>query len=267
MGKIIAVAVPKGGVGKTATAVNLAASFAVAEKKTLLIDFDPSGACSTYLGFDPDNFKGDIFDVLSFTTHISKVIHQTELNNLDIVPADFSNLEREERLNRLTSNTNIFRNILTSIELMVYDYIVIDCPPYLKGITTIALSASNSLLIPIKAGQFSISALKKIFKYVEFIKNSFNPKLKVEGILLTMYESNTKAWTLTKEKINENFGNYILKTVIPKNIAITESEFFSKPAVLFNVKAKGSIAYMQLANEIIQKDFPNGEIKDSISTN
>jgi chromosome partitioning protein len=147
---------------------------------------------------------------------------------------------------------------------MVYDYIIIDCPPYLKGITTIALAASNSLLIPIKAGQFSISALKKIFKYIEFIKNSFNPKLEVEGILLTMYESNTKAWNLTREKINEKFGDYILKTVIPKNIAITESEFFSKPAVLFNVKAKGSIAYLQLANEIIQKDS-SGEIKNSLS--
>ena len=267
MSKIISVAVPKGGVGKTATAVNLAASFAVAEKKTLLIDFDPSGACSTYLGFDSDNFKGDIFDVISFTTHISKVIHQTELNNLDIIPADFSNLEREERLYRLTNNTNIFKNILISNDLLVYDYIIIDCPPYLKGITTIALAASSSLLIPVKAGQFSISALKKIFRYIDFIRSSLNPNLKVEGILLTMYESNTKAWNLTKEKLNESFGDYILKTVIPKNIAITESEFFSKPAILFNVKAKGSIAYLQLANEIMQKNSQNGEAKNIITNN
>jgi chromosome partitioning protein len=133
MSKTIAVAVPKGGVGKTATAVNLAASLAVGEKKTLLIDFDPSGACSTYLGFDSENFKGDIFDVISFTTHISKVVHPTDLNNLDIIPSDFSNLEREERLGRLTTNTNIFKNILISNELVGYDYIIIDCPPYLKG--------------------------------------------------------------------------------------------------------------------------------------
>jgi chromosome partitioning protein len=256
MSKIIAVAVPKGGVGKTATAVNLAASLAVAEKKTLLIDFDPSGACSSYLGFDPDKFEGDIFDVISFKTHITKVIHQTDLNNLDIIPSDFSNLEREERLNRLTTNTNIFKNILISNELLIYDFIIIDCPPYLKGLTTIALTASNSLLIPVKSGKFSIAALKKIFKYVDFIRTSFNPKLQIEGILLTMYEPNTKAWILTNEKLYESYGDFLFKTIIPKNVAITESEFFGKPAILFNVKAKGSIAYLQLANEIIQKSSP-----------
>ncbi|MGA9295151.1 MAG: ParA family protein [Ignavibacteriaceae bacterium] len=265
MSKIIAVAVPKGGVGKTATAVNLAASLAVAEKKTLLIDFDPSGACSTYLGFESETFKGDIFDVISFSTHISKVIHHTDLNNLDIIPSDFSNLEREERLNRLTNNTNIFKNILISEELLVYDFIIIDCPPYLKGLTTIALAASSSLLIPVKAGQFSITALKKIFKYVGIIRNNMNPNLQIEGILLTMYEANTKAWTLTNEKLNESYGDYILQTVIPKNIAITESEFFSKPAILFNVKSKGSIAYLQLADEIIKKNFqPDNSQKNSV---
>ena len=213
------------------------------------------------------NLKGDIFDVISFKTHISKVIHQTELNNLDIIPSDFSNLEREERLNRLTNNTNIFKNILISDELLVYDFIIIDCPPYLKGLTTIALAASNSILIPVKAGQFSILALKKIFKYIGFIKSNLNQNLQIEGILLTMYEANTKAWALTNEKLHENYGDYILNTVIPKNIAITESEFFSKPAILFNVKSKGSIAYLQLANEIIKKSFPKNENKDTSVNN
>ena len=256
MGKTIAVAVPKGGVGKTATAVNLAASLAVAEKKTLLIDFDPSGACSNYLGFNPDNFQGDIFDVISFTTHISKVIHPTDLSNLEIIPSDFSNLIREERLNRLTTNTNIFKNILDADELKKYDFIIIDCPPYLKGLTTLALTASNSLLIPVKAGQFSITALKKILKYVDIIRLNYNPKLQIEGVLLTMYEAHTKAWAMTNEKLDEGFSDYLFKTIIPKNVAITESEFFSKPAILFNVKSKGSIAYLELANEIIQKNLP-----------
>ncbi len=257
MGKTIAVAVPKGGVGKTATAVNLAASLAVAEKKTLLIDFDTSGACSNYLGFNPDNFQGDIFDVISFTTHISKVIHQTDLSNLEIIPSDFSNLIREERLNRLTNNTNIFKNILNADELKIYDFIIIDCPPYLKGLTTLALTASDSLLIPVKAGQFSITALKKILKYVDLIKLNYNAKLQIEGILLTMYEAHTKAWAMTNEKLDESFADYLFKTIIPKNVAITESEFFSKPAILFNVKSKGSIAYLELANEIIQKNLPH----------
>jgi chromosome partitioning protein len=252
MRKIIAVAVPKGGVGKTATAVNLAASLAVAEKRTLIIDFDPAGSCSYNLGFLPGNIEGDIFDVISFTKHIAKVIHHTDLNNLDIIPADFSSFEREERLHYLTHNTNIFKNILNSQELMSYDFIIIDCSPALKGLTTIALSAANSVIIPVKAGQFSVSALKKMIKHIDFIKSSsMNQNLKIEGILLTMYESNTKAWDLTYNRINEKYGEYIFNTIIPKNIAITESEFYGKPTILFNAKAKGAMAYLQLANEII----------------
>lgn len=256
MRRIIAVAVPKGGVGKTATAVNLSASLAVAEKKTLIIDFDPAGSCSYNLGFFPGNIQGDIFDVISFTKHISKVIHNTDLTNLDIIPADFSSFEREERLHYLTHNTNIFKNILNSQELMNYDYIIIDCSPALKGLTTIALSAADSVIIPVKAGQFSVSALKKMIKHVDFIKSSsMNQRLKIEGILLTMYESNTKAWDLTYKRINENYGEFIFKTVIPKNIAITESEFYGKPTILFNAKTKGALSYLQLANEIIAKAF------------
>jgi chromosome partitioning protein len=260
MKKIIAVAVPKGGVGKTTTAVNLAASFAVAEKKTLLIDFDPSGSCTVYMGFTPEMINGDIFKVFSYAKSILQVIHKTDLPNLDFIPSNVASTELEERLERLTKNTYLFNNILSMEELSSYEYIVIDCPHYIKGLTTIALAAANSIVIPVKAGRFSLSALKRMIDYIESIRNTVNARLKVEGILLTMYESNTKAQNMTNDELNKNFGEYIFKTVIPKNIAITESEFFGKPSILFNAKAKGSLAYLNLAQEIIENSAKKGPV-------
>lgn len=254
MKKIIAVAVPKGGVGKTTTAVNLAASLAVAEKKTLLIDFDPSGSCTIYMGFTPEMIEGDMFKVFSYAKSIVQVIHKTDLPNLDFIPSNVTTSEVEERLERLTRNTYLFSNILSMEELGKYEYIIIDCPHYIKGLTSIALAAANSILIPVKAGKFSISALRRMVSYVNSIRNTVNARLKIEGILLTMYESNTKAQNMTNEELFSSFGEFIFKTVIPKNIAITESEFFGKPSILFNAKAKGSLAYLKLAQEIIERD-------------
>jgi chromosome partitioning protein len=254
MKKIISVTVPKGGVGKTTTAVNLAASFAVAEKKTLLIDFDPSGSCTVYMGFTPEKINGDIFNVFSYSKSIAQVIHKTDLPNLDFIPSNVTTNESEERLERLTRNPFLFKNILSLDELGSYEYIVIDCPHYIKGLTTIALAASNSILIPIRAGKFSLSALKRMMNYVKLIRDTVNARLQVEGILFTMYEPNTKAWVLTQEELLKNYNDLVFKTVIPKNTAITESEFFGKPTILLNAKAKGSLAYLSLAHEIISKN-------------
>jgi chromosome partitioning protein len=253
VGKKIAIAVPKGGVGKTTTAVNLAAAFAIAEKKTLLIDFDPSGACSVSLGFENEKLKGDIFQVMSFIKYIDSVIHQTELQSLDFIPCSINSGEIEERISRLTRNIYLFENILNQYILGQYDYIIIDCPPYLKGLTTVALTAVDSVLIPIRAGQFSISALKKMYNHIAWVKDNLNKKISVEGILLTMFEPNTKAWGLTKRALFENFGSDLLQTVIPKSTTITEAEFYGKPTMLFNVKSTGSVAYLQLASELMNK--------------
>lgn len=255
MGKKIAIAVPKGGVGKTTTAVNLAAAFAIAEKKTLLIDFDPSGACSVSLGFENEKLKGDIFQVISFIKYIDSVIHQTELQALDFIPCSINSGEIEERISRLTRNIYLFENILNQYVLGLYDYIIIDCPPYLKGLTTVALTAVDSVLIPIRAGQFSIAALKKMYNHIAWVKDNLNKKISVEGILLTMFEPNTKAWGLTKRALYENFGNDLLQTVIPKSTTITEAEFYGKPTMLFDVKSSGSVAYLQLANELMNKNL------------
>jgi len=254
MRKKIAIALPKGGVGKTTTALNLAASLALAEKKTLLIDFDPSGTCTTSMGFKQSDLKGDIFQVFSFSKSIESVIHKTEIDNLDLIPCSISTGEIEERISRLTRNIYLFDNLLNQETLLKYEYVLIDCPPYLRGLTTVALSASNSVLLPVKAGHFSIMALLKMNAHLRWVKENVNSRLKIEGILLTMYEANTKAWELTRKALSEYFENNVLKTIIPKNIALTEAEFHRRPSVLIDANAKGSSAYIKLAKEIIDNN-------------
>jgi len=251
MRKIIAIAVGKGGVGKTTTAINLSACLAATEKKTLLIDFDPSGSCSGFLNVQNVNIESGIFKVFSFAKSIMQVVIKTELQFLDFVPSDISNPDIEERLIRLTNSGNLFKNILNSSELLVYDYIIIDCPPTLRGLTTIALTAANTVLIPIKAGDFSILALKKMFEYYLWIKSHCNAELKIEGILRTMYETDTKAWSMTNEELAKSYSSYVLETVIPKNTTLTEAEFFHKPAILYNLKSRGAQAYLSLTEEIL----------------
>lgn len=254
MKKIISIAVGKGGVGKTTTATNLAACFAVAEKKTLLVDFDPAGSCSDCLGFSYERPVSGLFKVLSFTKTVEQVIQKTDLEYLDIIPSDISSPEIEDRMLKLTNHSYLFNNILNSFELSVYEYIIIDCPPSLKGLTTIALNSSDSVIIPVKAGQFSILALRKMIDYCGWIKKRNNPNLQIEGILRTMYEPETKAWTLTNAELYENYNEYLFKTNIPKNITLTESEFYKRPAILFSVKSKGAQAYLHLAEEIFSRN-------------
>jgi chromosome partitioning protein len=254
MRKIIAIAVGKGGVGKTTTAINLAACLAAAEKKTLLIDFDPAGSCTGFLNYQHENTEPGIFKVFSFAKSIMQVINKTDLEFLDFIPSDISTPDIEERLIRLTSYVYLFKNILNSPELLSYEYIIIDCPPSLKGLTSIALTTADAVLIPIKAGDFSILALKKMFDFYFWIKSHYNSQLKIEGILRTMYETDTKAWIMTNEELFKSYGSYLLDTVIPKNTTITEAEFFHKPAILYNLKARGAQAYLNLTNEILLKN-------------
>jgi chromosome partitioning protein len=141
--------------------------------------------------------------------------------------------------------------MLNAPELLSYEYIIIDCPPTLKGLTSIAMTTADTILIPIKSGQFSIHALKKMIEYFFGIKKFHNSQLQIEGILRTMYEPDTNAWTLTNEALEKNYKNYLLDTVIPKNTTLTESEFHHKPAVLYNLKARGPQAYLELAKEIL----------------
>lgn len=253
MGKIISIAIPKGGVGKTTTAVNVAASLAVLEKKILLIDIDPAGACSVSLNFSKHNINGGVFDLLAFTKSLNAVIHKTEIPNLDFIPVNVVSYEAEEKMNRLTTNVLLLKNILSQ-EYLPYDFIIIDCPPYLRGITNLGLAASDSVIIPVRSANFSINALKKMIEHMSWVQKNFNKNLTIEGILHTMYESRTIASFLTDKSLYELIGVYVFITRIPKSTAISESTFYGKPAVLYDVHAIGSAAYLNLAKELLVRN-------------
>jgi chromosome partitioning protein len=249
---ILAIAIPKGGVGKTTTAVNLAASLAVLEKRVLLIDTDPFGACSMALGFTQEKIFGGLYEVFNFMHSLPKVIHRTDIAFLDFVPINTRNNQMEERILRLAENRTLLKNILRPV-LPHYDYVIIDTPPFLRGLTANALACADSVLIPIRSGHFSLEGIDKLFKYFEWIREAANKTLQVEGILQTMYEPHTKVTEITERELQLRFRKYMLKTIIPKNTHLIESAFYGKPAILFNAASKGTLAYLDLARELLER--------------
>ncbi|MCU0371877.1 MAG: AAA family ATPase [Ignavibacteria bacterium] len=191
MGKVISVCIPKGGVGKTTSAVNLSASFALSEKKVLLIDVDPYGSSAVALGFTPDRIKGGISEIFNFAKSIDYTIHKTEIPFLDFVPANINSIQNDEKFAKMTENRVVLKNAIKEVRTK-YDYIIIDCPPTLRGITLNALTASDTVLIPVKCGHFSLEAVDKLFDYISWVREVSNPYLDIEGIFLTMYETNSK---------------------------------------------------------------------------
>ncbi len=265
MSKCIAIAVPKGGVGKTTTAVNLGATFAALEKRTLLIDTDPFGACSLSLGFTPEKTKGGLFQVFNFTHSLIQVVHRTELPLLDFVPSNIHSPQMEERFMRLAENRTLLKNALRGVAPH-YDYVILDCPPFLRGLTTNALTCADSVLVPVKSGHFSLDAIDKLLRYLVWIRGAANKTLELEGILLTMYEPNTKVTDITERELHVRFRRYLLNTTIPKNTQLAEASFYGKPALLFNANSKGTLAYLQLAREIIARNLPAETAKPSPAT-
>ena len=250
--KVISVCLPKGGVGKTTTAVNLAASFAVAEKRTLLIDADPFGASAMSLGFTPEKIKAGLSEVFSFTHSLSHATHHTELEYLDFVPSNVNSIQRDEKFSKVAENRVVLKNALRGV-MEQYDFILIDCPPLMRGIVANALTAATSVMLPVRCGHFSLEAIAKLLKYIEYIKDIANPALYIEGIVMTMYESNTKVTEISERELKLRYNKFLFKTYIPRNHLITEASFYGKPAILYNVNANVSMAYLELAYEIINK--------------
>jgi chromosome partitioning protein len=250
--KIISICLPKGGVGKTTTAVNLAASLAVAEKKTLLVDTDPFGASAMSLGFTPERIKAGISEVFSFTHSLDHAIHKTELEYLDFVPSNVNSIQRDDRFSKIAENRVVLKNALRGVH-ETYEYIIIDCPPLMRGIVQNALTASTSVIMPIRCGHFALEAIARLFKYVDYIKEVANPSLFVEGIVMTMYEANTKVTEISERELKLRYNKYLFKTTIPRNHMVTESTFYGKPVILYNVNSNVSMAYLELAYEIINK--------------
>ncbi len=253
MAKVIAVALPKGGVGKTTTAVNLAASLAVAEQHTLLIDMDTFGASGLSFGLTEGTIKAGLYEVFNFATTIHSAIHKTELTHLDVIPTNIQSLQMEERMTKLADNRTVLRHALRGI-LQQYDYVILDCPPFLRGLSSNALAAADSVLIPVKPGHFALDAVDKLFTYLDWIKEVANRPIAVEGILLTMLEPNTRVTEITIRELQAKYRKYMFQGYIPKNSTLSESSFYGKPAILHNANSRGATAYLQLAKEIMARN-------------
>jgi chromosome partitioning protein len=254
MGKIISVVLPKGGVGKTTSAVNLAYQFASMKYKTLIVDLDPTATCSLSFGLDANNIFGDIFDVFSYSKTIDNVIHPTFVENLDCIPQIKLNTIEETRQQKIITNEYLLRNVISRISSK-YDFILFDCPPYLFGPTNLALIASDSVLIPIRTDEYSLDAVDELLKRIEYISRGFNQNLKVEGIFITAYERNIKASFKVKARLFELKSPLMLNKSIPKDANIMSATFNKKPLGMINPKSRAAIAYKELAEEIINRNF------------
>lgn len=250
--KIIAVVNQKGGVGKTTTAVNLATAMAAVNYKVLLIDLDPQGNASTGMGIEQKERNLTAYELLTLETPIDKIIKKTMLPNLEMIVAtvDLSGaelelIEKQERESALKNKTESIKN--------KYDYIFIDCPPSLSILTINALVMANSVLIPLQCEFFALEGLSHLLKTIELIRKRLNPALKIEGVLLTMYDRRYNLTLQVEEDVRNNLGSLVFKTIIPRNVRISEAPSHGKPAMLYDLRCAGSLAYIELAKELLNK--------------
>lgn len=250
MGKRIAVANQKGGVGKTTTAVNLAASLAVAEKKTLLIDLDPQGNAGSGIGVDKDGLARTLYNVIIDEIDIKEIILGTELEYLHIAPSNSDLTGAEIELVGTIARESRLKTALADISAD-YDYIIIDSPPSLGLLTVNSLTASDSVLIPLQCEFYAMEGLAQLMRTIDLIKQHLNPDLTIEGILLTMFDMRNNISHQVAEDVREYFDKQVFSSVIPRNVKLSESPSFGKPVLLYDIGCTGSVSYLNLAKEIM----------------
>jgi chromosome partitioning protein len=250
MSRIVAVVNQKGGVGKTTTAVNLASGLALAERRTLLVDLDPQGNATTGLGVDKGELERTIYHVVLEGASIVDVAKSTPLPSLHLVPSDIDLVGAEIELVSQDQREGRLKQALSAVRHS-YDYIIIDCPPSLGLLTLNALAAADSALVPLQCEYYAMEGLAHIIKTIGLVRERLNPQLKVEGIVLTMFDGRTSLAAQVRAEAQRHLGDQVMTTIIPRNIRLSEAPSYGKPIMLYDLRSAGSTAYLDLAREVI----------------
>lgn len=253
MGKTITIANQKGGVGKTTTAINLAASLAALESKVLIVDADPQANATSGIGFDVRNIKTSIYECLIDDVNPKDIVLTSEIDNLYLVPSHIDLVGAEIEMLNLPNREKKLKQVIGRVK-DDYDYVLVDCSPSLGLLTVNALTAADSVIIPVQCEYFALEGLGKLLNTIRIIQNRLNPDLEIEGFLLTMYDSRLRLSNQVVEEVRKHFQHMVFDTIIQRNIKLSEAPSFGKPVLMYDANSKGSINHLNLARELLQKN-------------
>lgn len=265
MGKIIAIANQKGGVGKTTTSINLAASLAVLEYRTLLVDADPQANSTSGLGFDPRTVKNSVYECIVNGLSAKEAIQATETPHLDLLPAHIDLVGAEIEMINLHEREFKMQQVLNEVQ-SEYDFIIIDCSPSLGLITINALTAANSVIIPVQCEYFALEGLGKLLNTIKIVQNRLNTQLEIEGILLTMYDARLRLSNQVVEEVRSHFGELVFETIIQRNTRLSEAPSFGVSVIMHDANSRGAINYLNLAREVLHKNGLINLEKEEVTT-